>query len=210
MLSRMKTRGFTLIELMITMVIITLLLVVAVVSLRSTQADARDAERRSDVETIARGLENRYNRGTISAGANPSGCNEGDGSCSTTMTAPGYPSITEMNNVKAGQVEFGTSGLGDFTTENLPGTSRESLRAPGDGRLVTICGDGGASCGTPENMTAVTTALGPNKANYVYEPITRDGTLCQEFRFEYSCARFNLYYFSETKNAIQTIRSKHQ
>lgn len=210
MLNRMKTRGFTLIELMITMVIITILMVVAVVSLRSTQANGRDSERRSDTETIARGLENRYTRGTVTAGANPPGCGEGDWSCSTTTTVPGYPSIKEINNVKAGQVEFGINGLGDFTTENLPGVSRASLQGPSGGSFVTICGGGGPSCGTPENMSAVTAALGPSKDNYVYEPLTRDGALCQEFTFDYTCGRFNLYYFSEVKNSIQTIRSKHQ
>lgn len=209
MLRDMKHHGFSLIELMVAITVMTILVVVAVVSLRSTQANARDAERASDTETIARGLENRYDRGTISAGTMPQNCAPGDSSCNTVTDAPGYPSIQEINNVKAGRVESGASGLGDFTTENLSGVSRESLRAPNNGSFVTICGTSTA-CGSSENMTAVTNALGANKQNYVYEPIARDGSICQQFMLDTTCVRFNLYYFSEVKNAIQTIRSKRQ
>lgn len=54
-------RGFTIVELVITIVIMGILLTLAVVNLNDSQANARDAERKSDVESIALHLENYYN-----------------------------------------------------------------------------------------------------------------------------------------------------
>lgn len=53
-------RGFTLVELVIVITIMSILLVLAVVNLRSSQVTARDQERKTDVENIARGLEGFY------------------------------------------------------------------------------------------------------------------------------------------------------
>ena len=53
-------RGFTIIELIITITIMGILLTLAVVSLTSTQANARDAERSGDVQALALNLENYY------------------------------------------------------------------------------------------------------------------------------------------------------
>ena len=55
--------GFTLIEVLVTLVIMTLLLSLGMVALNSGRVQTRDAERKSDIETIARGLENYYNDG---------------------------------------------------------------------------------------------------------------------------------------------------
>lgn len=53
-------RGFTLVELLIVIVIMSVLLVLATVNLRSGQTTARDQERKTDVGNIARSLENTY------------------------------------------------------------------------------------------------------------------------------------------------------
>lgn len=53
-------RGFTLVELLIVIAIMSVLLVLGVVNLRSGQVSARDQERKVDVENIARGLEGFY------------------------------------------------------------------------------------------------------------------------------------------------------
>lgn len=55
-----RARGFTLVELLIVIVIITLLAVLTTVNLRGSQANARDTERKNDVENIVRGLEGYY------------------------------------------------------------------------------------------------------------------------------------------------------
>ena len=60
----MKQRGFTLIELVITVTIMVILLALAAVNLSSTQASQRDAERATDVATISNNLETFYETGT--------------------------------------------------------------------------------------------------------------------------------------------------
>ncbi len=57
----MMQRGFTIVELVITITIMGILLTLAVVGLNATQVNARDAERKADVEAIALHLENYYN-----------------------------------------------------------------------------------------------------------------------------------------------------
>lgn len=52
--------GFTLIELLVTISILTILLVLVVINLRSSQATARDEERKSDIAEIQQQLESYY------------------------------------------------------------------------------------------------------------------------------------------------------
>ena len=59
----MLRRGFTIIEGLITLVVIGTLLTLGVVSMTNQQAQARDKERESDIAAIARGLEWRYDNG---------------------------------------------------------------------------------------------------------------------------------------------------
>lgn len=56
----MKRRGFTIVELVITITVMAILLTLAVVNVTSTQANARDSERKADAESIALNLENFY------------------------------------------------------------------------------------------------------------------------------------------------------
>lgn len=65
----MIKRGFTIVELIIVITIMGILLVLGVVNLNGSQANARDAERKSDAETIANALESIYNSGYTSADA---------------------------------------------------------------------------------------------------------------------------------------------
>lgn len=62
----MVKRGFTIVELIIVITIMGILLVLGVVNLNGSQANARDAERKSDVESIAVALESVYSSGYIS------------------------------------------------------------------------------------------------------------------------------------------------
>lgn len=61
-----RQRGFTLIEILVVIVIMGILLLLSVVNLRSTQAQARDQERIADVTNIARHFEGLYATGTTS------------------------------------------------------------------------------------------------------------------------------------------------
>lgn len=62
-----RHRGFTLVELLITMTVMVILLTVAIVSLRSNQVNARDEKRKTDTKVISEGLENYYEAGTDTA-----------------------------------------------------------------------------------------------------------------------------------------------
>ena len=53
-------RGFTLVELLAAITIMGILLVISVISLRNIQIDARDTERKTDIENISRALETYY------------------------------------------------------------------------------------------------------------------------------------------------------
>ena len=55
------SKGFTLIELLVVMAILGLLAVVGISSFRSSQAKARDAQRKSDLQQVQRALEMYYN-----------------------------------------------------------------------------------------------------------------------------------------------------
>lgn len=65
MLRSMKRalQGFTLVELMIVLVIMTILLGLGVAMISNLQAQGRDNERKQDTGIIARGLEQYYNIG---------------------------------------------------------------------------------------------------------------------------------------------------
>lgn len=56
----MKQRGFTVIELLVVIVVMAILLVLAVVNVRSTQVQARDDERHADISNISTVLESFY------------------------------------------------------------------------------------------------------------------------------------------------------
>jgi len=56
----MKQRGFTVIELLVVIVVMAILLVLAVVNVRSTQVQARDDERHADTSNISTVLESFY------------------------------------------------------------------------------------------------------------------------------------------------------
>ncbi len=56
----MKSRGFTIVELLIVIIVMAILLTLAVVNVRSTQIKARDNERHVDIENLATALESIY------------------------------------------------------------------------------------------------------------------------------------------------------
>lgn len=65
----MNRRGFTIVELIIVIAIMGILLVLVAVNLRGSQANARDVERKADVESIALHAETFYSVGNNSGSA---------------------------------------------------------------------------------------------------------------------------------------------
>lgn len=77
----MRRSGFTLIEVLVTISILTVLLVVAVTLMRSSEANGRDTERTTDITTIAQQLDSYYTSGSQS-----------------TTTVGRYPGLDDMDN----------------------------------------------------------------------------------------------------------------
>jgi prepilin-type N-terminal cleavage/methylation domain-containing protein len=98
----MVKRGFTIVELIIVITIMGILIVLGVVNLNSSQTNARDAERKSDTETIATALESVYNSGYKNA----------------------------IGNFKIGQYPSTTDFPGSDPTQILKDIDTKALRAP--------------------------------------------------------------------------------
>ena len=101
----MIQRGFTVVELIITITVMGILLLLTVVNLTSSQLSARDSERVADIDTIKSLLENYYTAGSPITG--------GVGS---------YPSmsITDPNTLKANLPD---ADLKSFTAPGMAGPS---------------------------------------------------------------------------------------
>lgn len=190
----MKWRaGFTLIELLITITVMVILIILAVVYLRSTQATARDEKRKTDVENIARGLELRYNNGNPKVTA-PSYVQRGS-----------YPGSNEMLHGmgwdRAAQGFVPGQVVGGYLTELLPETAQSNFTPPGGGSFDISCI---WACQPAETQSVIDSVTTPSK--YVYEPIDASGNVCSGG----GCVRFNLYYRTEVDNVIHKIKSKRQ
>lgn len=110
MLINMKRRGFSIVELAIVITIIGILLVLGVVNLNDAQVNARDAERKHDIEAIASHLETFYTSG------------------STTIATYGkYPSLNSVNGLIGNESSY----FLDYDSESLkaPDNSTSSLIA---------------------------------------------------------------------------------
>lgn len=211
MLMYMK-RGFTIIEIIITLTVMAVLLGLGVVGMKGAIANGNDSERKSDVETIARVLEQRYTNGNTQF-----------------IPVTGYESLAERGSYP-GEVEF-KYGTGSTRSEYNPSTppaggrdvlynawgiTASAATTPSNDFLKLVCsgGAGPQSCAKAENATQLNTAFHNGSAwadVYVYEPIDANGNVCQSDNNNYdTCVRFNLYWRSEVSGTIQKVRSKHQ
>jgi len=176
----MMRRGFTVVELIITITIVGILLAVAFVSLGASQISGRDDERASDVETIATYLETYYNQG---------GTND-----YISEYVAAYPAVFSMSSETT-------------IKESLAGIDPKSLLAPGTTNVTSSFLMASNSDQNPANVspspTIHTYVYQPlNKYGdlclYPSPPSTDE------------CRKFNLYYRLESDNSIQKITSKHQ
>ena len=186
-------RGFTVVELVVVMTIMAILLVLTVVSLNNSRVDARDAKRKADVETIARGLEIRYREGNPKISA-PSFVTKG--------SYPGVNETMHMQGYDRGAQGFVPAQITNgYLEEGLPGTQKSNYSPKGDvGGFGVACL--GAVCA--EGTDSSITSLSVNQ--YVYEPIDVNGIVCSNG----DCVRFNLYYKSEKTGTVTVVKSKNQ
>jgi len=179
----MIRRGFTIVELIITITIMGILLTLAVVNLTSTQVNARDSERRGDAEAITLNLESYYN-------------NDSQDSSGNFLNSGGtYP---------------GSSYISTATTFSrvLPDIDPKSTHAPGvdlSDPMSLV-----AATNTVQTVTGIQPL--PSKSNdvYVYQPLTATGTLCTDPSISGDCRKFNIFYYQEGSNTVEKIMSKNQ
>jgi prepilin-type N-terminal cleavage/methylation domain-containing protein len=195
-------RGFTIVEMVVTLAIMAILLTLTVVSLQASQVNARNAKREADVEAIARGLEVRYKQG------NPRATE------STGMTNSGqYPGINEWFHVQGfdkGATWNPTIVNGGYRIDEYAGTTESNFKPPtsdsGSGFNIICVWTG---CTQPAgNISQITAAMGSNNDNYVYEPVDTSGNPCSNS----GCVSFNLYYHREGDPATtyQVVKSEHR
>lgn len=193
-----RSNGFTLIELLVTITIMVILMTLAVVNLRSTQANARDAEIKTKTETIARGLELYYKNGDPAHN----------------IAAGHYPSINEWFYADGwDKPEVGPQIIGGYFEKSfLPGVTKNSMYVSGrSDRALGLLDFWGKSVEDPANIEAFVPTH-----SIVYEPILyKDkadfyGPPGWFFCPDQTCRRFNLYYRTELDGVIHTIKSQNQ
>lgn len=183
----MKRPGFTVVELLITIVIITVIMLLAVAGFRSTQVAARNDERAAKAETIARGLESYYSHGD-----------------SARSVPPGqYPSVHAFNQaISSGYIDTW-----------LPGVEASTLRFSWqDDGAINIQAYGNNALN--ENLSLIT-PVARSSGQILYEPMKVDFNTGGLDNDRWSacrlaadvCTRFNLYYVPEGESSVQIIRS---
>ncbi len=198
----LNRRGFTVVELIVVMVIMAILLILASVSISKSRANARDTQRSSNVDVLARGLEARYAQGPLNPAV----------TTPIYVKAGTYPSINEMWHIM-GKTVTGfspTQVVGGYGPVALPGTTVATFTG-----IVSSTNYGGvympcdanatqSACGDAESSNY---NLMASTAGIVYEPIAADGNICVATE----CVRYNLYWRKETDpTPLQKYRSRHQ
>lgn len=199
---RQSQRGFTLIEILVVLVIMVILLTLAGLGVNRMQKNARDAQRKSAVELISRGLESRYKQGNNMV-TTPSYVAKGS-----------YPDINEISHIFGNSVAgfTPTQITGGYPSEVLNGTSVKSFTPP-DVAGANFTGFNTATCaGSPcplandSGVNGSSTGSSTTIDAYYYEPIDVDGRICKAT----SCVRYNLYWRSEADGLPHVIRSQRQ
>lgn len=194
----MMRRGFTIVELVVVMTIMAILLTLGIFGLQKSQANARDAERKNDIESIARGLEERYKTG------NPVAYYD-DGAGNTDWDKAGqYPGTKEMQHISGAVVPgfnrySGADGV-PYWESVFAGVSRASFTSPNGQTLVPDCLASCLPAGTASQYQALV-----DSGKYVYEPVDASGNIC----CCKGCVRFDLYYETEA-GVLVKVTSQNQ
>ncbi|HPF31015.1 MAG TPA: type II secretion system protein [Candidatus Saccharibacteria bacterium] len=182
MIISMRHSGFSIIELIIVVTIMSILLVLGTGNLKGSMSKADDAERKADTESIAMSLETFYTSGT-------------NGSTSFGF----YPS-TE----KVGILSDASGCTIDTTLFVLRDINPKSLEVPGNNN-ETACDLWRA---TNNSQTTTSVLPQPTESKYVYQPLDDNNELCNSTNLR--CRKYNLYYYLTSTNTTYKIKSKNQ
>ncbi len=187
----MIRRGFTIVELLIVITIMGILLVLAVVNLRGTQAQSRDDQRTGDMQTLASNLEDFYSNGsglTTNLGRYPS----------TALVANLITTIDGPQTTPA-------------TVKTLANIDSKAIIAP---NKTTVAASFVAATNATQTAAGVTPQPDNSTVSYVYQPMyynqsTGAWALCTNDTTQ-ECRKFNLYYKTEVDGVVQMIQSRNQ
>lgn len=205
-------RGFTVVELLITMAVMAILLGLGVVSFRSALANARDNQRESDISVLTRAIELRYKSGL------------GNSTLFANGLRGSYPDNAE---IKWGMAETqSSSDLSDTTisctskytpcpsdtnpghrTKWLLGTSEAVFFAPeNSGNSLS-----GARLVSPSSSSRTSTkAALLSQGYYYYESFNESGSPCTIQSATDVCTKFTLTYRRESDGSLIVINSRHR
>lgn len=179
----MKSRGFSIVELTVVIVVIGILLIVGMVSFNNYQANARDEQRQVRAENIARYLESLYSTG----------------STSPTLAKGSYPSTSIFTTAAGGSTIdqakiLGFFGKNGFDIKNLHSSGKDTYGM----QVLTSLSEPSINSDSPDY--------------YYYQPIALNSsgarTPCTTVSQE--CRSFNLYYTTEADISLHVIRSAQQ
>lgn len=177
-----RRAGFTLIELMITLVVMVALMSLGVAAISNLQAQGRDKEREEDMAIIARGLEAYYSNGSKAVSDNVSG-----GGLKGT-----YPNGADLKYILDNGI------IGDA----LPGVSTQSITAPN--KKSSDFFNGG------DNKSPAQTDSAFNSGQYIYIPYYDATDNIAKNSDNPTAVRYILKYKKESDGDTVTIESKHQ
>lgn len=173
----MTRRGFTIVELIITITIMGILMTLAVVSVSSTQLKSRDDKRKSDIESIANNLESFYVSGT-------------DNSTSFAR----YPTTAIVGSAAS-------------ITASLRDADMKSFLPPGTTNVAVTFLASTNTGSAPAIQTTAGVTPQPTTSQYVYQPIKSDGSVCvaaeidcRKFNLFYRLEADNVVYKVTSKN----------
>ena len=174
----MAARGYTAVELIITISVMGILLVLAFVNLSSSQVRARDEERKGDVETMARYIEAYYS-------------NDQDSGRSDGRNAGQYPPITmavSESTIKASLPDI------DLAAVRGPGVSAPAISVVA--ATNTLSGVGSVSP-QPTIAQYVYQPLAWDGTNWV---LCEGASWCRKFFIYYRLEADSTVYVIESKN----------
>ncbi len=179
----MVRQAFTIVEILITITIMGILLTLAVVNVNSSQMNARDSERKADIEAIASSFETYYN----TVNTNPS-----DGS-DFWMSGSSYPDLYFLTN----DTELKRA---------TPDIDLKVVRAPGVDKTQPM------SLIPATNATQTTAGVAPQPTftTYVYQPLSSTNALCADSFTAGGCRKFNIFYRLESDGQVYQVTSTHQ
>ena len=180
----MAKKAFTIVELIVVITILSILLVVGVVNLRSAGTVANDEERKTDVTNFAKALEDYYLYGNTGT------------SDPYLSTAPNQYPNTTLFLVGGVVAQSAVSAL-------FPNLDSNNYLAPGVGAVAS-------TLVMATNATATTAGVTPQPttSQYIYQPIASDATLCDSS--VKNCRKFYIYYKLETDSLVYQIASKNK